>query len=311
MGTRTGMAITHAEALGRPFVTANKDELGDTNVTGLYEAQYLQSRVVRGKNLLFSSAFPLVWEEVARVGGSTILMQYDPPLCVGLQGESDYRNDLDPPAFFAAGNYGSAGVLSDLREGLTAHFAGASSPTLIPDSIDAEHLFAYAYVFKHLLYDEREGRSAQIAGGLRAEDFILDLPVKSAEDRLVIASIVPSDTISETVERVLSPRTPFTSSGMPAAWALERYRVPRIHFDVTWKFRNTSARYLLKVDEFGVTILSEAAQTALPAPTIIVARPGERMPAPVIIILARRNAKRPYFVALLEHTELLIPDAMG
>jgi hypothetical protein len=303
------MVITHAEALGRPFVTASKDELGDTLVTGLYEPQYLQSRIVPGKNLIFSAAFPLAWEEVSRVGGSTILMQYDPPLCVGLQGEKDYRNDIDTAAYFAEGNYGSAGVLAQIREGVQAHFGGAANPTLIPDHVESEHLFAYAYMFKSLVYDEREGRSAQVAGGMRVEDFVLDLPVTSTEDRLVIASTVPSETISETVERVLSPRTPFTSTTMPAAWALERYRIPRIHFDFTWKFRNTSARYVLKVDEFGTQVLSEAAQATLPAPTIIVARPGERLPAPVAVILTHRMARRPYFVAWLEHTELLIPDA--
>jgi hypothetical protein len=305
------MAITHAEALGRPFVTATKDELGETNVTGLYEAQYLQSRLAAGKNLVFSAAFPLAWEEVARVGGSTILMQYDPPLCVGLQGDKDYRNDIETSAYYAAGNYGSSGILTLLREGLGAHFGGAATPMLIPDNVESEHLFAYAYVFKHLIYDEREGRSAQIAGDVRPDDFILDLPVTNPEDRLVIASVMGRETLSETVERVLGPRTPFTSTGMPAAWALERYRVPRIHFDFTWKYRNTSGRYVLKVDEFGAAVLSEAAQTTLPAPTIIVARPGERMPKPVLVALTRRSAKRPYFVAWLEHTELLIPDAMG
>jgi hypothetical protein len=303
------MAITHAEALGRPFVTASKDELGDTNVTGLYEPQYVQSRMAPGKNMLFSAAFPLAWEEVARVGGSTILMQYDPPLCVGLQAEKDYKNDIDAAAYFAEGNYGSAGVLAQIREGLQAHFRGAANPTLIPDHVDSEHLFAYAYVYKALVYDEREGRSAQIAGGMRAEDFVLDLPVTSADDRLVIASMMAGETISETVERVLNPRLQFTSTNMPAAWALERYRIPRIHFDFTWKFRNTSARYVLKVDEFGTQILSEAAQATLPAPTIIIARPGDRLPTPVAVILTRRMGRRPYFVAWLEHTELLIPDA--
>jgi hypothetical protein len=303
------MAITHAEALGRPFVTAIKDELGDTLVTGLYEPQYVQSRMAPGKNMIFSAAFALAWEEVARVGGSTILMQYDPPLCVGLQNDKDYRNDIDPGSYFAEGNYGSAGVLAQIREGVQAHFAGAAKPTLIPDHVDSEHLFAYSYLYKRLVYDEREGRSAHIAGGMRPEDFVLDLPVTNAEDRLIVASMMAGETISNTVERVLSPRLPFTNTNMPAAWALERYRIPRIHFDFTWKFRNTSARYVLKVDEFGTQILSEAAQATLPAPTIIVARPGERLPAPVAVILMRRMARRPYFVAWLEHTELLIPDA--
>ena len=305
------MAITHADALGRPFVTASKDELGETLVSGLFEREYLPGRMTPGKNLVFASTFGLVWEEVARVGGSTILTQYDPPICVGLQGERDYRNDLEPSAWFAGGNYGNTGVLTQVREALGAHWNGVASPTLLPDNVEPEHLFAYAYMWKHVAYNEREGQAAQIAVGARPEDFILDLPLTSADDRLVIASIQPAETLADTVERVLNPRTAFASSGMPAAWALERYRVPKIHFDITWKFRNTSARYVLKVDEFGATVLSEAAQMTLPLPPIIVARPGGRAPTPILVVLTKRNRTRPYFAAWIESTELLIPDAVG
>ncbi len=305
------MAITHADALGRPFVTASKDELGETVVSGLFEHDYLQSRMPEGKNVVFASAFALAWEEVARVGGSTILMQYDPPVMVGMQGEKDYRNDLEAAAWFAGGNYGSAGVLTQIREGLGAHWNGIATPMLLPDNVEPEHLFAYAYMFKHVAYNEREGHAAQIAPGVRPEDFILDLPLTSADDRLLIASMPRGETLAETVDRALSPRLAFTSTGMPAAWALERYRVPKIHFDITWKFRNTSARYVLKVDEFGATVLSEAAQMTLPLPPIIVARPGGRAQAPILVVLAKRNRTRPYFAAWIESTELLIPDPVG
>jgi hypothetical protein len=305
------MAITHADALGRPFVTASKDELGETLVSGLFEREYLQSRMAPGKNLVFASAFALAWEEVARVGGSTILMQYDPPVMVGMQAEKDYRNDLETSAWFAGGNYGSAGVLGQIREGLAAHFNGVATPTLLPDNVEAEHLFAYAYMFKHVAYNEREAQSAQIAVGPRPEDFILDLPLTSADDRLIVASVQPAETLADTVERVLNPRAPFAPAGMPAAWALERYRVPKINFDITWKFRNTSARYVLKVDEFGATVLSEAAQMTLPLPPIIVARPGGPAPTPTLVVLTKRNRTRPYFAAWIESTELLIPDPVG
>src|SRR5438876_759624 len=120
------MAVTHAQGLGRPLVSASKDELNETNVAGLFDPSYLQARITPGKNLLFSAAFPLLWEEVSRASGSTILMQYDPPICVGLQGEKDYRNDVDPSVFMAAGDYGRADVISTVRGRLEAHFAGAA-----------------------------------------------------------------------------------------------------------------------------------------------------------------------------------------
>jgi hypothetical protein len=305
------MAITHADALGRPLVAACKDQLSETAVTGLIERNFLQSRHVDGKNLVFSLAFPLVWEEVARVGGSTILMQYEPPVCVGLQGERDYRYDLEPSAYFATGNYGNVGILRQVRDGLGHHFHGAASPTLLPDHIEADHLFAYAYMFKSLVYDEREGRPAHISAGIRPEDFILDLPVSTPDDRLVIASMVPGESLAESVERATLPRLPFSSSGIPAAFALQRYRVPKIHFDFTWKFRNTSGRYVLKVDEFGATVLSEAAQMTLPLPGIIVARPGGPCSTPILVVMMKRHAKRPYFAAWIQSNELLIPDPVG
>ncbi len=305
------MPITHADALGRPFVTATKDELGETTVAGLFEREHLQGRMAPGKNLLFSSAFALAWEEVARVGGSTILMQYDPPVCVGMQGDKDYKNDLEASAWFAGGNYGSAGVLTQTREALTEKFNGVAVPTLLPDNVEPEHLFAYAYMFKYVAYNTRDGAQAMVATGPRPEDFILDLPLASTDDRLLVASLEPAETLAETVDRVVNTRAPFTASGMHAAWALESHRVPKMHFDITWKFRNTSARYVLKVDEHGVTVLSEAAQMTLPLPPIIVARPGGRAPVPVLLILTKRSRPRPYFAAWIESTELLIPDATG
>jgi hypothetical protein len=280
-------------------------------VTGLIEREFVQSRMVDGKNMVFSAAFPLAWEEVARVGGSTILMQYEPPICVGLQGPRDYHGDLEPSAYFSAGNYGNVGILGHVREGLLRQFHGAASPALIPDHIESDHLFAYSYLFKHLMYDEREGRLAHISAGVRPEDFILDLPVTPSDDRLVIASLVPGETLGESVERALLPRLPFSSSGVPAAVALARYRVPKIHFDFTWKFRNTSGRYVLKIDEFGACCLSEAAQVTLPLPGIIVARPGGPCSTPILVVMTKRNSRRPYFAAWIQSTELLIPDAVA
>lgn len=300
------MEFTHSGALGRPAVTASKDELTETVASGLYDNAFLSARHLSGKNLLFCATFPLVWEEVAQVGGSTILMQYDPPVCIGLQNEADYRNDVDPGSFYSAGGFGSGGIQGTILEQMARRFQSAASPLLIPDIFEADRLFAYAYLWKQLAYDEREGIYTRIAIGERPSEFVLELPTHDTKERLIVASIAPGNTLAESVDRALS--APLAPTQVPAAWVLEKYGVPRIHFDFTWKFRTTSARYHFKLDERGATLLSEAAQMALPLPGIIVARAGNPLPNPILVAMMRRNAKRPYFAAWIENTELLIPD---
>ena len=302
------MEFTHARALGTPAVSATKEELTESLVTGLYDPAYLGGKHVPGKNLLYCVTFPLVWEEVALVGGSPMLIQYSPPVCVGIQGPLDYKNDIDPSSWYAAAGFGPP-LQQKILEQMHHHFQGASSPRLLPDVFEAERLYAYSYFFKHLTYDEREGTFARIATGPSPGDFVLDLPTLIPEEHLVVASIPPGETLADTVSRAMA--APFAPSRVPAAWALEQFQVPAIHFDVTWKFRTTAGRYHFKLDERGATLLSEAAQISLPLPPIIVARAGSRTPRPILVALTRRGARRPYFAAWIENTELLLPDVVA
>lgn len=300
------MEFTHSGALGKPAVTAAKDELTETVATGLYDSAFLSAKHVPGKNIVFCATFPLVWEEVAQVGGSTILMQYDPPLCIGLQADADYKNDVDPASIYTAGGFGSGGIQATILEQMARRFSSAASPKLIPDAFEPDRLFAYAYMWKQLAYDEREGTYTRIAVGERPNQYVLDLPTHDSKERLIVASIAPGNTLAESVDRAM--KAPLAPTQVPCAWALEKHRVPRIHFDVTWKFRTTSARYHFKLDERGATLLSEAAQMALPLPGIIVAKAGGPTDTPILVAMMRRGAKRPYFAAWIENTELLLPD---
>lgn len=303
------MEFTHSGAVGRPAVTASKDELPETIVSGLFDSAYAAARHVPGKNLIFGSAYPIVQEEIAKVGGSPILVQYDPPLCLGMQGTADYWNDVDHAGTYAAGGFGSSGILATVREQLHHRFRGAATPSLLPDTIEPERLFGYAYTFRHLPYDEREGIFARVAVGPGPKDFVLDLPLKVPEDRLLVASIPPGETLAATFARAANAN--FAVSRTFAAWALEERQMPLIHFDITWKFRTIAARYNFRLDERGATLLSESAQTALPLPPILVARAGGPAPMPILVAMMRRGARRPYFAAWLENIELLMPDPVG
>src|SRR5262249_20672865 len=114
------------------------------------------------------------------------------------------------------------------------------------------------------------------------------------------------ETLAHTVQAALEMHC--APAAAPATWALEQFAVPRIHFDVLWRFRATSVRYHFKLDEQGAVLLSEAVQLPMPLSSMIVARSGEPMPHPLLVVMGRRGARRPYFALWLENTELLVPD---
>jgi hypothetical protein len=299
------MQVNHAGALGRPTASVSKDEVLQTSVVGLFDRTFLPCRHEAGKNMLFCSTFPLVWEEVARAGGNTSMMQYDPPLYVGLQRDQDYANDLERSSFVAGGGYVRDDVLARLNRDLYHHFKGAAHPRLLPvEGLPPDHLFAYAYLWKELSYDERPGVFARVA--TEAGGFVVDVPVTDSEDRLIIASVPRLDTLPDTVS--LAVNATLQQSQAPAAWTLQQLGVPRIHFDLVWKFRTTAGHYHFRLDERGVTLLSEAAQVGYSVPSMLVVRDGAQMPRPLLVTMGRRNARRPYFVFWCENTELLMPD---
>jgi hypothetical protein len=297
--------FTHAGALGRPTSSVTKDEVLQTSVAGLFDRTFMPCRHEAGKNMLFCSTFPLVWEEVARVGGNTIMMQYDPPLYVGLQRDADYANDLDPASFIVGGGHVRDEVLPRLNHNLHRHFAGAAHPRLLPvDGLSPDHLFSYSYLWKQLSYDERPGVFAKVA--TETGGFVVDVPITSSEDRLIVASVPRLEALPDTV--VLAANAALQPSQAPAAWTLQQLAVPRIHFDLVWKFRTTAGRYHFRLDQHGATLLSEAAQIAYSVPSMLVARDSSPLPRPLLVIMGRRHARRPYFVLWCENTELLMPD---
>jgi hypothetical protein len=296
-----GVQFTHAGALGRPTASAVRDECAATLATGLLDRAYIPCRHEPGKNVIYAATSALLWEEQARANGNTTMIQYDPPVYVGLRGEADYRNDVDVTSFVAG-----AGPAADAARRLTlevgVHFAGAAAPELLTPDAAAES-FAYAYLWKHLVYDERPGIVTRVAAD--GDTFVIDVPTASPDERLVVASGPRLETFADTI--VAAVGAPTVPSGAPAAWTLERFAIPRIHFDLRWKFRTAFLRYHFKLDAHGATLLSEAALRPFPLSSMIVTRPSEPM-RPLLVALMRRGARRPYFALWLENTELLLPD---
>jgi hypothetical protein len=333
------------------LLSADARDLDATVVT-----PHLEMPVETGQNLIWCSSFQLAWNEVSDLIAEDVRLSGDPPMAAVLNKRAASRADVDDESYVALAGFIGDGIVAKIRKALAEKFAGRASARLQAPAgtVRPQDVFAYAYLFKNLQFAvpfERIETPVNFKGvevscfGVSAErrtpeavldqvlvldyvgadDFVIELVSKSADDRIILAKVPPADTLAGAVaairERVAGAEGETMRHG-------EVLKVPRFNFDVLRRYDELEGRRLIsdngnvpedslvvgalqsirfEMNEKGVRLRSEA-HLAFGCSAGVVVPQGRRMvfDKPFAIIMERRGASAPYFAMWVANGEMLL-----
>lgn len=338
----------HDALTGKPALTAAAHELKRTVVTA-----HLEYGIEPGANVLWCSTFQLAWNELAGLGGGAIKYQKKVEMVTVLNRSPVRKEDLDDASYVALAGTVGGGVYRRINKALKEKFGGRAAPVMASASgpLPPDGCVAYAYLFKHLPFESpftrfsyplRFGKAkvasfgiADFYKGLEAEmrmarqvavldyksesDFIIELKTKAKKDRLILAKVAPSDTLSGTISEVRRRAATSRSTEMQEE---ETLRIPVFDFDLLREYTElhglridsktealsgqrlarASQRIRFRLDQDGVALLSEASIDTFGAPPRLFL-----FDKPFLVLLQRANAKNPYFALWVANAELMVP----
>lgn len=339
-------AESHDDIAGKPDLVV--DDASTLKKTVVLAA--LQQKHQEGKNLLWCSTLQLCWNELMKNEGGPVELPGAPELVKFLNEKLADDTQVDPAAVFTYVGTGPE-VPKDLLAKLQKYFGGQASPKLIPQDVHALHTIFYSYLFRNLAFanqfDTGNGglyfKGATVAQfGVWAhaknrwqiapqvhihdyagpDDFVIELKTTSEGDRLLLARVVPQETLHDTVKWALS-----RLGREPKSWLKEEesFIAPALNFEIAARFPELKGRILapkatgaslvdaqqlirFRLDEKGAVLKSEAvldkkaeSKGEPPKPRRFV------LDGPFLILMQKKDAKVPYFAAWIDNDELLVP----
>lgn len=137
-----------------PVTQVSPDELAEKLPETIFAGRY-DEELAPTKNLLWCSTFQLCWDSLGRdVLGGDPELENIPALAKNLNRHLTGVADLDDESFLATAGFGKDGILEKIRHALLERFSGNANPDLLPDAVGPDDIFAYAYLFKNLLFAE-------------------------------------------------------------------------------------------------------------------------------------------------------------
>ena len=308
----------------------------------------MEQEMLTGKNVLWCSTLQLAWNELITLAGGPIQMTDAPPLVALLNRQTANKADLDEGSYIAIA--GLAG--EDLRAKIE-HAQQTFKDQKLAEDLGAPppgSVVAYAYLLKTLPFEwafkrfeipfpfgatdvvyfgiqqylpgdpnmDAVASQVVILDYRSANDFMLELKTRSAQDRLILAKISPQATLTDTISQVFT-RVAQTHPG-PLGKS-ETLAIPVIDIDRFQayaelagqniiasnpavsgaQFSRVAQRIRFKLDETGAILESEAIFTSSLSPRQFM------FDQPFLVVLLRQGAERPYFAAWIANSEVLVP----
>jgi hypothetical protein len=257
--------------------------------------------------------------------------------------------DLPDQSFYAAAGFLRDGIVAKIQKEMKEQFPGVTPPSFGDiDPLKTESI-AYSYLQASLqftlpyfdndapfVFKTADGRETKVASfGIRENDdyaymrlrkqvavlfvrydkkyvveYVIDLCQDSKQNQIVLACVEPKDTLAQTIEDIESRK-------MEDAEIHGRFGpndvllVPNLFWRIDHSFRELEGELILKANET-IEFRLNRSGAELRAQSKIYCKPMPRhfvFDRPFLIIMKKRGAERPYFVAWIGNEELLTPWA--
>ncbi|MBN2191742.1 MAG: hypothetical protein JW751_02905 [Polyangiaceae bacterium] len=214
-----------------PPLTSDASALTRTLVVGSVAAPH-----EAGKSLIYCSAFALAWQKLMGFTGGALRLMGSPPLAGWLNEEGALEVNVDEPSYLACVGRGADGILETIRAELAQRFPGVPA-TLLPASLPANGILAFAHLSKRLVYavpfaysdhglrfegvpvagfgvwregsdgiQEARRRQVLVHDYRGPSDFVIELRAGDGQDQIIVARAPPAETLGETIRLALSRR---------------------------------------------------------------------------------------------------------
>lgn len=324
-----------------PLGGTSSGRLDAESLRGTIVTPHLECAITGDKNILWCATFQVAWNELCDLLGSPIKARKVPEMVGVLNRKAVTRADLDEASCVAMAGYPTGGpddVLDRIAAEMKEKFGEAVKPEFLPGrrELRRDDWLAYGFLLKELPFewsfkrlpewsltfaghavepfgihqlvrmDEEEVKAASqviICYDRGPDDFIVELKTRSQTDRLILAKVQPSATLSETIRDVQQRMAIGPPQHMQGGSHLV---IPVVDFDVVRGYAELSRigiavqQIRFKLDETGAVLKSEAY-------TKKNGRPGLIFDKPFLVMIQRTDARVPYFALWVANAELLTP----
>lgn len=335
---------------------------------------HLGERIEPGRNVIWCGAFQLAWNEAIRHVGEVLRLKGEPPLATELNRQEFTREWVDEANCVAIADTLGNNVYDRIERELRAKASAADARQYRPDhsyAVRPQDIVAYAYLQADLEFaspfENLDDRLVFQGVGVRAfgigpdrkagrerlytqvwvhdyngpDDFIVELDSRLKGHRLILARVMPEDTLRATIQAVEARLTtpPATRDlakltveqaeqvGLHVAAPGDVLIIPKMTFALRRVYDELIDRRLLtdkpgiaqdlrvldavqdilfEMDEEGVKLRS-AAQMSLGCAAAAPLPAGRLMvfDGPFLVMLQRNDAPTPYFAAWIGNPQLL------
>ncbi len=335
---------------GVETLRANAKDLGRTVIT-----PHLEARIEPGRNLLWCSTFQLVWNEARRYAGGDIHLAEESAIVAILNKKAASEADVASDGCVILSGQIERGIFGEIRKEVESKFGRETEPELlngIENSLPDKGFLAYAMIFRQLPFEYPLKRfdepfdfgGAKVASfGLRdltsrkddvdkakqvvvlsyknKDDFIVELMPDDKVDRIILAKVLPSETLQGTIKSVYARASHSSPEAVDREFNMEETIViPILDFELLRRYHEIENKVVttpgplwgeplvalqnirFRLDEQGAILKSEA---------IMYKCAGGLEPRqfifdrPFLILLERRGAERPYFALWVDNAEIL------
>lgn len=330
-----------------PPVALSAEDLAHTVVS-----PYLPVELAANKNVIWCATMQLAWDALCQRAGERIHLTGDPEMVSILNAAAPACEDLDPSCFVAVAGAFNARTIQEIEGELSEKFGETESPQFPFIGLEPTGTgwLAYSYLAKTLPFESAfkcleepldfagmqvkafgisqylkaqkdEAKAAQqviIHDYLDNDDFVIELKTTSDLDRLILAKVVPSATLAETVNMVADriSRDGATIDLMQGS----DLSIPILDFHVVREYSELCGRTIVsrnatvngstislatqdirfRLDERGALIKSRALMAAPVGQTLVFDKP-------FLLMIAAAGSDQPYLAIWIANPELLIP----
>jgi hypothetical protein len=322
--------------------TFSNNELSMTIVS-----PHMEQKVNDNQNIIYCSTFQLCWNDMKDLVGGDLEIESNPEMVKYLNKSLSTEDDISEEFYIA-----EAGLKQDIEttvnEQLKSKFDKKASQEIAKASPD--DLLAYSYLYKNLKFpnefesmedpllfyenntpigveafgikdysdkNDELGDQVNIIDFINNDDFIVRLKTKSEKDELILAKVMPGDTLLETIDTVNNRVMNGTVVSLKENDIL---MIPKFSFDIKNRFTELINKFILNrgytdyyvkealqditfvLDEKGAMVESKAFLSLSKSAEI---SRNFIFDQPFLLYMKEKGAKYPYFCMWIENTELM------
>lgn len=310
---------------------------------------HMEQNLQKDTNILYCSTFQLSWNELKNMIKGDIKLDKSPELVRDLNKGLSTKDDVSEDSYIALAGYKKDNMEGTINNQLKSKFDNAQKVDF--SSLSEDDIIAYSYLYKNLQFEkefeslegplyfhegekngvevkafgikeysdknEKLGKQVDLIDYKSDKDFIIRLKTKEDNEELIIAKVVPGDTLLKTIESV-SQRV--EKGQKEALVENDVLKIPKFSFKVKYNYSELEEGRILN-DGFSDYQIVEAMQdidfvldergSRLQLKASLYAAKGIKMSRklvfdrPFLLYMKEKEAKYPYLAIWVENTELM------